>query len=349
MRPVIFLFVLSRPLDAQAEEAAIIRHRPVDELRTGRGRLRFAVRGADQAGTIVVRHGPSRGRASDEVVATRTGEAWLAELPAAAVRPPTLFYYAVERMPDGTERPVFASREDPHPVVVLDSATTTSDRERLDAIHGRRYEARAAAQAASFGARRLVPGAGPQPDRYYGVEGTFAYHLLTAVDRVAVTAGTLRGRATPFDPEGDLTAADPIEIGIDYGEAQIDWFVAPVLRLLTSALFAVSQEGFESGGAIDVVLGRPSIASLAVGVMGVTTLGWESRLRLGWATVPRVPMGATIAAGNFPAGEDGGIRLLGDVGFVLSPAVLVRLEGGYQGRTNVTGGPGAAIETVFRF
>jgi hypothetical protein len=43
------------------------------------------------------------------------------------------------------------------------------------------------------------------------------------------------------------------------------------------------------------------------------------------------------------------VRLLFDVGFQITPAALVRLEGGYRGRTSLAGGPSLGLTVRYGF
>ena len=114
-------------------------------------------------------------------------------------------------------------------------------------------------------------------------------------------------------------------------------------------VFGVSQSGFELGGALALVVGEPEGTGLELGFEGVTGLGVTGRLRLGWATVPRVPMGATIELTNFPTGDAAGVRLLFDAGYELYPGALLRVTGGYRGWTSVVGGPSLAADLLLAF
>jgi len=343
MRTSAVLFVLLGA-PAFADESPGILHSPQNELSTGKGRLVFRVLAPDRAGTIVVEWRPRGGGRGGRVVAARDVGGWIAELPEAAVQPPGFSYWAIERLDDGTERPIFASAADPHPVQVFDTTRDAGRRDELEGLRGRRSEMTARGEWVDFGQRRVPLYGSDVPDRYYRLEAGFSYAILSAVDRIDIAIGHLRGRAAT------LGVRDPdFRVGTDYGRAAITWLADPLVRIRTSILFGISQEGFEEGGGGDLILGQPWRTSFTVGVDGVTTLGWTGRVRLGWATVERVPMGASIAVTTFPAGEDAGVRLLYDVGIEIGDAWLVRAEGGYQGRTSVTGGPAAGLEVALRF
>ncbi len=334
---------------AFADETARILHSPVNQTRTGKGALRFRVLHPEATAAIVVRYRALGGGAVGQVVAERGVGGWVVEVPEEAVRPPGFSYWAVERLSDGNERPIFASEQDAHPVHVFDAAVDARMHDRLDGIGWKRSQMTLHGEYVDFGRRHIEGYAEDLTfDRYYRMQAIYSYSILGVVDRIEIGGGHFRGEAAPLDP-AELPEDGSPEVGMDYGQAAITWFALPVLRFRTSLLFGFSQEGFETGAGAQMMIGRPWITNFTLGMEGVTRLGYSGHIRLGWATVPHVPMGASVVVTNFPAGEDSGVRLLYDLGYEFSRAFVIRATAGYQGRTSVTGGPSVALEIAARF
>ena len=71
--------------------------------------------------------------------------------------------------------------------------------------------------------------------------------------------------------------------------------------------------------------------------------------RLGWGTVPKWPMAATVEVSNLPASHrDVGVRLYYDLAREVAPGVRIGARIGYAARNQsvagFTGGAGAAVE-----
>ena len=110
-----------------------------------------------------------------------------------------------------------------------------------------------------------------------------------------------------------------------------------------------TQAGFAVGGRGEARLGDREASHVAVGVEYLADVGTSGFFRLGWGTVPKVPMSATVEITNLPASHrDTGVRLYYDVGREVAPGVRVGLRVGYAARTQsvagFTGGAGAAVE-----
>jgi hypothetical protein len=342
-------------------QAAVIRHVPQNELETGEGELAFTMEHPELAGSVLVRY-RSQGIVGGEVQqvqARRSLEGYVARLPADDVQPPGFVYWAVERMPDRSERPVFADDKHPHPVQVVDPVDMARERDELEARGGDRSRLFLTGEYVDFGSRRVhvgygppAPGAPSQPvsrrfdDNYYHLQAGYAFSFFSTVDEIRFNVGRLSGNAATLPDYGEPEQFEP---AIYYGESAITWFLLSGLRLRTSLILGISHQGFEGGGGGEIVLGHPDRTNLALGLRGVTTLGITGRVRLGFLAVPRVPMGATVEITDFPVGSDFGVRLLYDVGYELAPGTTVALYGGYQGRTSVLGGFAAGGRVAYAF
>jgi hypothetical protein len=329
---------------------ALIRHTPLNEVWVGDARLSFQVTAPDRAGSIVVhivQGGPKH--AALELVAGRSeGNGYAVQLPAAHVVPPGFSYWVSERLSDGSERPVFADAHRPHQVRVSRSAEAEAEYQRLVRRHGQRSTLLLSAEGVDYGDRRLVASAPRLHDRYYRFEAGYAYSFLTRIEDIRLTLVRVRGEAGVYQDMPSPTST-PARPGIDYGRAAVTLLASDVVRLRTAVLLGASQRGFEYGGGGALVLGDPRDTNLDLGVEGITTLGATAHLRLGFLASERIPMGAAIEVSTFPVGEDAGVRLLYDVGYCFGPVTELRLRGGYQGRTSISGGPSLALELNYGF
>jgi hypothetical protein len=327
----------------------MITHVPLHESLEGSAVLSFEVRDPQHAGAIFVH---VRGGSSFEparIEALRDAHGYQAKIPARFVALPGFSYFVTERMPDGSERAVFADAAGPHVVRVTRPAALEDELARLAARNGQRSTLTLAADVIDFGDRRLAA-AGTVHDRYYRLEAGYAYSFLSQIDSIRLSIVRVRGEGaswTETDPDGAAPLVDTTNPGIDYGRAEVAVLAQEELRLRAALLLGASQRGFEYGAGGSLVLGDTERMNLELGVERITTLGTTGRLRFGFAALPRIPMGAIIEVTSFPTGDDSGVRLLFDVGYRFGPVTQLVLRGGYQGRTSVTGGP--ALGATFDF
>jgi hypothetical protein len=321
---------------------------PLNQVELGPQELVFEIRDPDRAGTVVVwltrddRKGPPA-----HFEAYRTERGYVVAIPTASIGEPGFGYWVTERASDGSERALFASQSAPHHVRVTLSPADESERERVRERAGKRSTLVANAEWVDFGSRQLLPGGSKHPDRYYRLEAGYAYSFLRTIEDVQLTVVRVRGEAGAVI-DGDVMLDTPqssasVAPGIDYGRAQITLFVRDGIRLRGSTLLGASQRGFEYGVGGAMVFGDPDGASFTLAGEGITTLGATGSMRLGLAVVPQLPMGASLELTSFPLGEDAGVRLLYDVGYVYAVGSSIILRAGFQGRTSITGGPSIAL------
>ena len=323
-----------------------IQHLPVHSVTADEVELVFHVRHPERLGRLLVRHRPlgEGGGGVREVNVRRTGRGWVALIDTADVAWPGFVYWAIERRGE-TERPVFASAEAPHPVHVMEPEGLAYERRALRRRDGRRSRARLRGDYVQLGTRAVIDSMGDRQElseHYYLLEASYSYSFFSEVDEIQLALGRMRGNVVHLGSSVD-------ERGIDYGRAAITWRALDLLRFRTGVLFGFSQSGFEVGASGYVIIGQPEGTSLTFGGEGITTLGGTGKVRLGWATLPRIPMGATVEVTTYPAGEDAGVRLLYDVAYELYPGAYARIEGGYRGWNSTTGGLSLGGELALAF
>jgi hypothetical protein len=110
-----------------------------------------------------------------------------------------------------------------------------------------------------------------------------------------------------------------------------------------------TQDGFAVGGRAEARLGDRDASHVATGVEYLAAVGTNGFFRLGWGTVPKLPMSATVEITNLPAStRDVGVRLYYDIATEVAAGVRLGLRVGYAARNQsvagFTGGAGAAVE-----
>lgn len=286
--------------------------------------------------------------------------AYLARLPAEVASPPGFDYYIDSVAGDGARTAHFASAADPHRVMVLESSRTADQRRELAAYGNRRAEVRSSFEWVDFGRRRISPTANV-PDHYYRVEVDAAYRVLRFplhtmrlgyTRLLGITPETERGpgSCTDLDPDADCK--------IDAGLRAGGW-VEVRLRLLRAVdvdvrgMVQATQDGFNVGTRDEIRIGPERGSHVALGVEAIADIGSAFFFRLGWDTVPSLPMAATIEISDFPASHRAaGVRLIYDLTYPLGDTgARAGLRAGYQARDQGIGGVtlGGRIDLDFDF
>ena len=223
---------------------ALITHVPQNEVLEGDVVLRFEVQSPDRAGTIVVRVMPEGRRSAFEVTAHRAAQGYEAHLGASHISSPGFSYFVVERMPDGSERPVFADKTAPHRVHVIRPKEVEDELARLSARGGQRSTLLFSGELVDFGDRQLAAGSPVNHDRYYRLEAGYAYSFLSGIEDVRLSLVRVRGEGAIY-MDSPTPSSVQTEPGIDYGSAMVTLLVLDELRLRGSILLGASQRGFE--------------------------------------------------------------------------------------------------------
>jgi len=261
----------------------------------------------------------------------RDPQSWVAVVPPAAVTPPGLEYY----IDAGTDA-VFASSQWPHttPVNLTDSgARRARDTARSE---GRRSRIHLAGEYVDFGSH-TVDGV-KLADSYYRIDADFAYKLWTyPLEEVRVGYTRLLGDNTGY-------TCDNPPCGADAGFKVAGWFelgLAPVegFRLDGRVMVMATQGGFAVGVRAEGRLGSIDASHIALGVESMADVGTNGYVRLGWGTVPGLPMAATVEITNLPESQRStGVRLFYDIARSFGHGVRVGLRVGYAARNQTIAG-----------
>ncbi len=344
------LVLLALPQEARADEpeppepTPTIHHAPRVVTRIGEDlKIGASIERTDKVKrALLVFQAPDQ---SGEVEFARSSDStlpYVAVIPANAIKGPQLAYAIEVETTDGARVPVFATRQAPHPVTVLDSAQDAREAALLTRLGGRRSVVQAGSEYVAFGRSRgtvaLPDGRSQQrsvSDQYYRVEGSYTYRLLGTVSEFGIRAGVVRGSSLVAGEE------DPskYKVGLNYGAPRIrlrvdDWF-----HVEGELLISVTEVGFSTGGGGAVILGDPYGSRLTFGGEGIQVFGARGYTRLDVVASKLFSVAPIVEVSNMPHADRAGVRLLGEVGIHLGAGFRADLRGGYQARSFEQGGP----------
>jgi hypothetical protein len=342
-----------------------VRHVPPAEAEAG-APIELVASIADAGHKDVVLHYRARGAVAwvDVAFTQAAGGQWVAAIPAAAVLPPGLEYYlqSAAAAADGAAPAAideFASAADPHPIVVRTGDKDARRLRDLGRTGGRRSRAHAAFEWVDFGQRDNAAGA-VVPDRYYRIDLDFAYRLLAyPLEEIRFGYTRLEGivpnsdRRVPADctPATEGSAACRVDAGFKVG----GWFelglaLAEGVRFDGRGMFTANQESFALGARGELRAGIADGNHLAVAVEYMADVGTIGSFRLGWATVPKVPMAMTVEVTDLPSSTRAtGVRLLYDAFYPLPTGLRLGGRLGYAARDQIIGGLSAGVSASYDF
>jgi hypothetical protein len=188
---------------------------------------------------------------------------------------------------------------------------------------------------------------GERTDRFFMTEADFAYRVTGWLHAVRAGFGSVQGEGGFANQSYDDTNP-PDKVGFNYGYAEIE--IHPPRSHVGVALRAVSgvgQEGFGVGGEGRLRIGDPTGTNVTLGGSRIQEIGFLSDLRLQVVTIPRVPIGFTVAVTDQPNEGDLGMLFATDLGWRALPWLVPTLRLSYQARTVVHSGVGAGFGLVF--
>jgi hypothetical protein len=346
MKHPITLVVLVTALGVRAAAAEpAVRHVPPGDAPAGKP-IELVARAPSTTPTLVAQvraHGSDGAYTAIELV-RRDAAHWVAVVPASAVEPPGVDYYLV-----AGETAVFASPEWPHTMAVR--ATAEDDRRGRDLLRAkhRRSKVSTTGEWVTYG-RRSYDGT-RLDDSYYRLEGDFAYRLLAYPLEEIRVGGTYMLGQTFAAPDEMCPSAAPCtrQAGVKAGWFELGLAAIEGVRLDARMIAMATAEGFAVGGRGEARLGAREASHVAVGAEYLADVGANGFFRLGWGTIPKLPMAATVEITNLPASHrETGVRLYYDVAHEVAPGLRLGVRVGYAARNQsvagFTGGAGAAVE-----
>lgn len=359
------LALVAVALAAGTAAADGVRHVPPAEAEAG-APIELVASVTDAGHRNVVLHYRARGAATwtDVVFTQAAGGQWVAAIPAEAVLPPGVEYYlqSSTATPAGAA-PVavdeFGTAAAPHPIVVRASDKDARRQRDLVRTGGRRSRAHAAFEWVDFGQRKNAAGA-VVPDRYYRIDLDFAYRLLAyPLEEIRFGYTRLEGIVPDSDrrvpeactPATEASAGCRVDAGFKVG----GWFelglaLAEGLRFDGRGMFTANQESFALGARGELRAGIADGNHLAFAVEYMADVGTIGSFRLGWATVPKVPMAMTVEITDLPKSTRAtGVRLLYDVFYPLPTGLRLGGRLGYAARDQIIGGLSAGVSASYDF
>lgn len=326
-------------LVARVAAADRIRHVPPADAEAGTS-VELVVE-APAATPTLVAHVRITGQAQFRAIelVRRDDDRWVAIVP---VEPPGLDYYL-----DAGGQSVFATPEWPHTLPVhlgLMGARRARDLGRAD---NRRSRVHTSGEWVDFGHRTGTNGMKLQ-DNYYRVDADFSYRLWAyPLEEIKVGYTRLLGTTeTEMCPATDSCSQAGFKVG--------GWFelgLAPIegIRFDGRAVVMATAKGFAVGGRVEGRLGVLDASHVALGVEYLADVGSSGYFRLGWGTVPKTPMAATVEVTDLPAStRPNGVRLFYDIARELGNGVRLGVRIGYAARTQevagIAGGAGVTVD-----
>jgi hypothetical protein len=241
----------------------------------------------------------------------------IAIVPAELVTPPGLEYFIT-----AGDQVVFATQAWPHALEV--HVPDEAARRARDLLRAHEHRSRIHTRG--------------EYDNYYRFDADFAYRLWTyPVEEIRVGYTRLLGETAMGD--AGFKVGGWFEVGL-----------APVEGIRFDArMIVIAATEFQVGGRLEARLGTLDGTHIAAGGEYLASVGANGYFRLGWATVPGLPMAATVEVTNLPAEtRDPGVRLYYDIAREVGGGLRLGLRVGYAARTQqvagFTGGAGATVE-----
>ncbi len=279
---------------------------------------------------------------------------YVVNIPAETLLPPGIEYFIQST---GAEQQLhFASAEAPHRINIFRSPVEVRRRKHLVRHDNRRAQIHITTEYIDYGTR-----AQNAEDRYLRVDAGVGYRLLNFPLKTLRFGYTYLLGNVPlpadYDPnrEDNKCQARTTMVDCQVGFKGGGWFELRFLltddvELDGRGMVMATQEGFSVGGRAELRIGRSQGTHLGLGAELIDTVGTTGFVRLAWATVPGLPMAATVEVSDFPASfQDVGVRLLYDVARPLANGARLGLRVGYQARDRFFGGLALGLNASLDF
>jgi hypothetical protein len=283
---------------------------------------------------------------------------YVAEIPEDAVNPPEISYLIEIDATDGTRLPVFASRAEPHRVLIPEELMDARERALLQRLDGRRSVFSASGEYVDFGyskaevASSMGQSGQSVHDEFYRVEGSYTYRPLRFVTEFSLRIGVVRGNSpVPLSstPAPGKTDADRFKVGLNYGAPTVRLRLADIVHVEGEFLTSVTETGFSVGTGASILIGDPYASKLTLGFESIQVFGTRFWSRMDISASDRLTVAPVIEVTNMPHADNYGVRLLGDVTAQLGQGFSASVRGGYQARVSTGGGPSAGATLGYAF
>lgn len=297
-----------------------------------------------------------------EVEFRRGMTSYVAEVPAEAMLPRFLEYALELELLDGTRKPVFASRKNPHRVAVPEVLMDARERALHQRLGGRRSVFSASGDYVDFGtSSALTTDASGNlvshdvRDHYFRLEGGYTYRPLRFVTEFSLRAGVVRGKSpVPFDVsdevnDGTNKPSDPFAVGLNYGAPSVRLRLHDAFHVEGEFLTSVTEKGFSLGVGAAALIGDPYGGKLTLGFESIKTFGTRFWSRMDIPASQRLMFSPIIEIADTPHANKFGVRLLGELGVDVGSGFTVAVRGGYQARLYTEGGASGGATVAYAF
>ena len=342
--------------NAQAQEVGSVRHIPTAESPPLQPLAIVATVSRGWESNLELRFRPP-GSVSWQAItfARRDSTTYVATIPAEAVTPPGIEYFITTTGDDPQTR--FASSEMPHRVNVFRSEKEVRRRKHLARHGNRRAKVRVAGEFVNYGTREF---AGVRvPDQYMRFDGEIGYRMLNFPLKTLSFGYTYLVGETPLGIRGDdgqcrgQTPDDmcPVEGGFrTSGWFQLRFLLTDGIEIDGRGIVMATPQGFNMGVRAELRIGEATGTHLGVGTEILPDVGTSGHVRLGWGTVPGLPMAATVEVTDFPAPHRAAaVRLMYDVSRPFSNGFRIGGRFGYQARDQQVGGLSVGFHSSLEF
>lgn len=264
---------------------------------------------------------------------------YVAIVPAADVRPPSLSYAIELERTDGTRAAAFATRDAMHAVQVIDDLDDLRERALDERLGGRRSVVSSSADFVSFGRTTADDAsAGLVRDQYYRIEAGYTYRPLRTVEEFSLRGGVVRG-SSPVSSD----------VGLNYAAPSVRLRLSDTFHLEGEFLTSVTEVGFSVGAGGALLVGDAYGSRLTLGFETIDVFGTRLYSRLDIAAHPRFAVAPIVEVTDMPHAERYGVRLLTELRWNAGDGWAVTLRGGYQARASTSGGPEAGLGLAYAF
>jgi hypothetical protein len=354
-----FAIIVIAGLAAEAR-AEGVRHLPPAEATANEGlRLTAIVTRASER-TLVLQYRPVGLDSWSTLPFDRgKGNEWVAVVPADQVQAPGVEYFIASRASSESAEQLdeFASAAAPHQVGILVDAREQRRARDLTRAKFKRSRVRASGEYVSYGARQAD--ANTIDDHYYRVDADFGYRLLAyPLEEIRFGYTRLEGyvpqspREVPQACRNDATSDEcrkyaGFKVG---GWFELGFGMAEGVRLDLRGIVVANQEGAAPGMRGELRTGSIDGNHIALGFEYTKDVGSSGFFRLGWDTVPEVPMAATVEVTDYPAASRAtGVRLIYDVFHPFPNGLRLGGRVGYAARDRRIGGATAGLSASLDF
>jgi hypothetical protein len=345
--------------EPEAQKAAVARvhHAPISTAIQGNAiEIHASIEHPERVRSAGVVYRTSDGK-SAEAPLLRSGDGYVAVVPPSDVHGSTLGYDIEIEGLDGARTAVFASRESPFQVEVMEPRMDEHERALLERLHGRRSVATASSDVVSFGTTtgtsKIPCGAGVEgcplgssripsvADQYWRVEMSYTYRPLRAIAEFSIRGGVVRGSSLVDET---TIGSDKNKVGLNYGAPTVRFRLADAWHIEGELLTSITEVGFSVGTGAALLIGDPYASHLTLGweTIGLdpsTYFGSRFYSRVDVVANERLTVAPMVEVTDMPHADSFGVRLLGEADITLGRGFGLGLRAGYQARRSVSGGP----------